>query len=653
MICTTILRKEDLARVADLEMAEIRLDKLDLTMDEIDEVFLSDTPLIATCRVDGDDYKAARRSFAKLERAILAGANFVDIEIEMPKSVSKDIEHVAHENGTTVIRSYHNFEKTPSSEELLEIAGKCKYHGGEIVKIAVKGSSEEDFARVAALYDHFEKGTLVAFNISTDESSKTRIDALRHGAPFSYAAIDEDSAIFGQMTAESMSKAVYGPAGIDFRKVADAIQMPASKSFAQRAIILAALAEGTSVLSHYTPCDDNEGAIKVAEKLGARVERIGHELIITGISAEPGCLDLTSLNVTESGLLARMMMGLLPSLCKGDITIEGEKSLATRHLAGSQEMLAKVGVTATSDIVPITLKGTPKTGRKTIDGSHSSQLISGLLMSLPLLPGNTTLTIENPKSIPYMFITLDVMKAFGVKVKNELSGGQDFIESDGNWDLCTEIEFQIYGNKKYSSAKIDLEGDWSAAANFLVAGAIAGKVTIAGVDTTSLQADLSIMDILMDAGAAMSQTDGAKGVITVQRAPLRAFDVDANNCPDLFPIISILAAFCEGDSHIKGVMRLVHKESNRADTIMEMLRGLGVEVKTEGDEMTITGHSLASRSLGGMMLHGGKFSSHKDHRIAMALSVAGLLTDSPVVIDDTACTAKSYPGFIEDFSLLK
>ncbi|MCF0174448.1 MAG: 3-phosphoshikimate 1-carboxyvinyltransferase [Bacteroidales bacterium] len=649
MICTTIHRKKDLKRLAELEMAEIRLDLLNLSLDEIDEVFLSDTPLIATCRADVDDYESARRSFTLLERAILAGANYVDIEIEMPKAVSKDIEHIAHENGTSVIRSYHNLDCTPSFEELKEVAQRCRRHGGDIVKIAVQGYSQEDFDKVAKLYEVFDEGTLVAF-CTGEQATATRVDALRMGAPFTYAAIDEEAAISGQLPQNSLAGDIYTTS---FISTDEPIRMPASKSFAQRAIVVAALAEGTSVLSHYTPCEDCQAALSVAQALGARVQKIGDELIITGIAAEPGCLNLQSLNVSESGLLARLMMGLLPTLCSGEVTINGSGTLEARQLLGSKEMLGCFGVKANSETVPITLSGTPQTGHKTISGRHSSQLISGLLMSLPLLKGNTTMVVEDPKSIPYMFITLDVMKAFGVRLKNELSGGQDFIDSEGNWDLCTEIEFSIYGDKRYKSAKIDLEGDWSAAANFLVAGAIAGKATIEGVDTSSLQADLSIMDILMDAGAAMSQTDGSKGTITVQRAPLTAFDVDANNCPDLFLIISVLAAFCAGKSHLKGVKRLEHKESDRAEAIVSMLRNFGVEVEVEDDEMTITGHSLAYRSLNGMMLHGGRFSSHKDHRIAMALKVAGLCTDSPVVIDDTECTKKSYPGFIGDFNKIR
>jgi 3-phosphoshikimate 1-carboxyvinyltransferase len=218
--------------------------------------------------------------------------------------------------------------------------------------------------------------------------------------------------------------------------------------------------------------------------------------------------------------------------------------------------------------------------------------------------------------------------------------------------------FKVKGGQKYKAADIDLECDWSAAANFLVAGAIFGKVELEGLDTTSLQADLSIMDILMDAGASLSQLDGDKGNITVQRAPLKAFSIDASNCPDLFPIISVLAAFCQGTSRIAGVGRLANKESDRAKAIVDMLTQMGVEVSVEGDEMVIEGHSLAQRLLPSVvpstpaLLKGGTYTSCKDHRMVMALKVASLGADSPIVIDDETCVAKSFPQFNELFSRL-
>jgi 3-phosphoshikimate 1-carboxyvinyltransferase len=270
-------------------------------------------------------------------------------------------------------------------------------------------------------------------------------------------------------------------------------------------------------------------------------------------------------------------------------------------------------------------------------------------MALPFADRNSTVVVKDPKSIPYMFITLEVLKKFGIKTGNEMLGGRDFLESNGDWSLCTEMVFKVKGGQRFKATDIDLEGDWSAAANFLVAGAVFGKAVLQGLDTTSLQADLSIMDILMDAGASLSQTDGDKGVITVQRAPLKSFSVDASNCPDLFPIISVLAAYCQGTSRLAGVGRLANKESDRAKAIIEMLTQMGVKAHIEGDEMIIEGHTLVQRILNGNVLKGGSYTSHHDHRMVMALKVASLGADSPITIDDEQCVAKSFPQFHQIF----
>ena len=185
-----------------------------------------------------------------------------------------------------------------------------------------------------------------------------------------------------------------------------------------------------------------------------------------------------------------------------------------------------------------------------------------------------------------------------------------------------------------------------------VAGAVFGRTEIAGLDMTSLQADLSIMDILVDAGASLSQTDGDQGIICVQRAPLTAFVTDVSHCPDLFPIVSVLAAFCQGRSRIAGVDRLAHKESDRGQAILQMLSQMGVEASVEGNAMIIEGYPLAQRCLTGRLLKGGKYTSWHDHRMVMALKVAGLGADSRIEIDDEECVGKSFPDFMERFSMI-
>ena len=690
MICTTIQNKnyeQILSALEQCEMAEIRLDRCSLTAKETDELFTSDIPLVATCRIDeiasaepslqdlpqqSREIKAMQIAEKRLVRAIEAGARYVDVEIEAQKQMSKRVRQAAHENGTIFIRSYHDFEGTDSLEALKAIVEKCVYHGADMVKIVTLAQSEADIDKILALYQWCREekasgnerigalsdGGLIAFCMG-EEGRSSRLDCLKFGAPYTYAALtEEEAAAPGQWATAPMRRTVYG----DFPFIdSEPLSMPVSKSFAQRAIIAAALADGTSHLRGYTPCGDNEAALQVARNLGAEVNVNGNEVTINGISAQLGGLNLPELHVGESGLLTRMLIPVMAQLSPDPVSFTGEKTLLGRPLTGAKEIMdafeadvipSEVEESPSIVRVPLTVKGPLKAGRAEISGKHGSQLISGLLMALPFAEKNSSLIVHEPKSIPYMFITLEVLKKFGIKIGNDMLGGPDFLASDGDWSLCTEMVFKLKGGQKYKAADIDLEGDWSAAANFLVAGAIFGKAELQGLDTTSLQADLSIMDILMDAGASLSQLDGDRGNITVQRAPLKAFRVDASNCPDLFPIVSVLAAFCQGTSRLAGVGRLANKESDRAKAIMEMLTQMGVRACVEGDEMVIEGHSLAQRLLDNCLLKGGLYTSHHDHRMVMALKVASLGADGPISIDDEQCVAKSFPQFHEIFDKL-
>ena len=678
MICTTIQNKtaeQILEALEKCEMAEIRLDSCVLSARETEDVFTSDVPLVATARISeimknepalqdlpeaSREAKAVQIAEKRLVRAIEAGARYVDVEIEAPKQMSKRVRSAAHENGTVFIRSYHDFEGTDSLEALKAVVEKCKYHGADIVKIVTTAGSEADVQKVMALYDWKgdeapAAGELIAFCMG-DAGRQSRIECLKKGAPYTYAALsEEDAAAPGQWPADEMCKAVY--ADFHFIESSEPLYMPVSKSFAQRAIIAAALAEGTSHLKGYTHCGDNEAALQVARNLGAEIELNGTELTITGISASLGSLDMPELHVGESGLLTRMLIPVMAQLSAAPVKFTGEKTLLNRPLTGAKEMMEAFESTVTSDTdpirVPLTVNGPLKAGRAEISGKHGSQLISGLLMGLPFAEKNSSLIVREPKSIPYMFITLEVLKKFGIKIGNDMLGGPEFLASGGDWSLCTEMVFKVKGGQKYKAADIDLEGDWSAAANFLVAGAIFGRAELEGLDTTSLQADLSIMDILMDAGASLSQMDGNKGSITAQRAPLNAFQVDASNCPDLFPILAVLAAFCQGTSRIAGVGRLANKESDRAKAILEMLTQMGVKAEIEGDELVVEGSTLVQRLLNGNLLKGGEYTSHHDHRMVMALKVASFGAGGPITIDDEECVAKSFPQFPDTFSLLK
>ena len=657
MIVTSIQNKElqeILDLLPELEMAEIRLDRCALEDEEIEQLFSeSDVPLIATCRL-AEEPQAPQI----LELAIKAGAKYVDLEMEAPAAVGRRIREACREWGTVLIRSYHNFENTPALPVLRSLVDRARQFGGEVVKIVTTATSEADNETIKALYQEAGSGSLVAFCMG-QEGRPSRLEALRQGAPFTYACLSEEEATApGQWTTRAMREAVYG--GFRFIEARN-LPMPSSKSFAQRAIIAAALAEGTSRLSGYSPCGDNESALAVARALGADVKVEGPLLCIRGIGAKAGCLPIKEIHTGESGFLTRLMIPILSVLSGEPVRVSGEKTLLNRPLTDAHDIMAAYGVRLYPEeqtgprkndcYLPLKVAGPLIPGRADVSGKGGSQLLSGLLSALPMAGDKSVLYVHEPRSIPYLFITVDVLKKFGIRMGSEMEGGDDFLETQ-DWSLCTGVNFRIKGNQRYQAADFAIEADWSGAAPFLVAGAIFGDVEVTGLDTRSLQADISVMDILMEAGASMSQLDGPDGPIHVKRAPLSPFHTDLNNCPDLFPMVAVLAAFCPGESHILGVERLRHKETDRAAAIEAMLSKMGVPVTIEEDEMTITGMGLTRRLATGRLLRGGEYPSYGDHRMVMALKVASLGADSPVVIDDTACVSKSFPAFNEMFDKL-
>ena len=659
MICTSIQNKDaEQIRQAlpGLEMAEIRLDRCKLSYEEIDNLFSqTDIPLIATCRLSEDP-----EAPELLERAIVAGARYADLEIEAPAYVGKRIRQACRGNGTVLIRSWHCPEENPSVETLLQKMETCRMYGGEIVKIVTPSARSR--GAVASLYNHAPEGTLVAFCMGED-GQDSRLEAIRLGAPFTYACLPGEPSAPGQMETKAAASAIYG----DFHFIdASGLRVGASKSFAQRAAIFAAIAQGESRLEAYTPCGDNDAALDAARAMGAGVSVDGDSVIIKGIGATPGCLmGLEEIDAGESGLLARLLVPLMAQLSDGGTRITGRGSLLKRPLSDAHDIMAAYGVRLypesgepdsrrTDCRLPLKVVGPVIPGRADVPGRGGSQLISGLLAALPLSAGKSTLYVHEPKSIPYLFITQDILGKFGIKTGSEMEGDDDFLKTQ-DWNYCTGITFKIPGGQRFHAANLEIEADWSGAAPLLAAGAIFGSVEVEGLDTRSLQADISILDILMDAGAGISQLDGDtpwKGPVHVYRSPLNSFDTDLSNCPDLFPTVCVLAAFCPGESHIAGASRLRHKETDRASAICTTLQKMGVDVSLEDDVISVRGMSLPRRLATGNMLRGGEFSSFGDHRMAMALRLASLGAESPVAIDNPDCVNKSFPNFNRIFDEL-
>ncbi len=390
---------------------------------------------------------------------------------------------------------------------------------------------------------------------------------------------------------------------------------PASKSVAQRAIAIASLAHGQSEVLHPGHCDDVEAAIGVCRALGARIERIAGGLSIEGGISTPK----QPLNCNEAGLSIRMFAAIAATL-SDPVTLTGGGSLANRPMGIVEESLAALGVKCrtANGYIPITVQGPLPGGHSKVDGSLSSQVLTGILIASPLAKSDVRLTVSNLQSQPYIDVTTDVMGAFGVAVVNN-----------------SYEEFTIKSKQEYKPTRFTVEGDWSGAAFLLVAGAIGGSVRVSNLHSDSRQADRAILDALRLSGAGI-RISGT--TVEVYRAPLRAFTFDATHCPDLFPPLVSLATYSKGTTIIKGVSRLRVKESDRAATLMEEFGKLGVRITIHGEDMAVEGNAT----------NGGTVHSHGDHRIAMATAIAALPGTGVVEIINPEAVAKSYPEFFED-----
>ena len=397
------------------------------------------------------------------------------------------------------------------------------------------------------------------------------------------------------------------------------ITPPSSKSYAQRAIALALLAEGRTVLRNIEFCKDTRSALKCIETLGAKVEFIDESTIAIEGGLNPKS---NTLYVGESGLATRLFTPIA-SLNRSPITIQGEGTLLYRPMTMMVDPLRQLGVTVRDGggYLPIEVQGPIHGGEITVDGSISSQFITGLLLALPLAEEDTTLHVTSPVSTPYIDMTIDTARRFGIEI----------MQNEGDY-----TQFFIEGNQKYTPTDLAIEGDWSGASTLLVAGAIAGEVTVKNISTLSKQADTAICRALERAGAGLIIEQDS---ITVSKRDLRAFEFDATNSPDLFPALAALAAAAEGESVIIGTERLRHKESDRAETIRSEYEKLGIEVDiSEENIMKIRGGEINPATV----------FSHNDHRIAMSLAVSALRCKGEVRIENAECVEKSYPTFFED-----
>ena len=387
-----------------------------------------------------------------------------------------------------------------------------------------------------------------------------------------------------------------------------------SKSMMQRAVASAILAEGITIINSPCTSDDSKAALDIARSLGVLVS--GDSALT--ITRKPELLAPNEITCGESGFCARLFPPIL-GLISENIKINGRGSLTKRPMDFMVQPLHELGVeyALTDSKLPGELSGSLKGGSILIDGTITSQFLSGLLMALVKAKEDSVVQVANLKSKGYIDLTLDVMSKFGVHVEHQ-----------------NYRDFRIAGNQHYKPCELTIEGDWSGAAFHLVGGAINGRATLSGLQIESKQPDKEILKAITLAGGTISTSITG---VTATSGKLQGFDFDATDCPDLFPPLAVLAANCKGMSRITGINRLFTKESNRAESIMYVLRNVGIQAQIKENTMHITGGEIS----------GGSIDSKNDHRIAMMGAILAINAKHPIEISNTSSVNKSYRDFFQ------
>jgi 3-phosphoshikimate 1-carboxyvinyltransferase len=412
----------------------------------------------------------------------------------------------------------------------------------------------------------------------------------------------------------------FVPNSIDIKVV----EAPASKSFAQRILLASAFSNQPLEIKNLGSCDDVLHIKSIVKQLGATIIENENSIIVTGKTIheyKKNKTTLTELNCGESGLGIRLTTSIVAAI-GGDFIISGEGSLLNRPLTQFEDFLPKMGInfSLNNGQLPMKLSGSLKGGEYTVNGSLSSQYISGLLMALPLAKENSILHVNSPTSKPYIDVTLNALEFFGIKIINE-----------------NYTKYTILGNQDYipKAKTIKVEGDWSGAAFWVVYGLIKGSITIRNLNRVSTQADIAILDIIKLVNGNFSWENDN---LVISKGQLKPFTFDATHCPDLFPILVVLASAITGTSTITGVHRLKYKESDRGLVLETEFKKLGLKVKINGDNMDIIGTGY---------LNSGTIDSNNDHRIAMSGAIASALTKEGITILNANCVNKSYSEFWE------
>lgn len=410
-------------------------------------------------------------------------------------------------------------------------------------------------------------------------------------------------------------------------KLTGKVTVPPSKSLAHRAVICAALADGKSRLTNIQLSDDIIATAEAMKIFGATIEIEPDGLSVQGIGKQEKKQTERTIDCNESGSTLRFLLPLA-ALFDSPARFTGKGNLGSRPLTIYQKIFEEQGIAyqQTPEILDFIVNGKLKAGSFKLEGNVSSQFITGLLFVLPLLNGDSSLILTTPlESKGYVDLTLAVLENFGIQVHHD------------HYRV-----FKVRGNQHYQTRNCRIEGDYSQAAFFLCADALGSRIHVNGLESDSLQGDKAVLDILGQMGVAFSNEH--QGILGTVKHSLSAATVDASQCPDIIPVVSLVAALSKGRTVIANAGRLRIKESDRLAAVAKELNALGASIIEKPDGLIIDGvHQLKG---------GATVWSHKDHRMAMMLAIAATVCKEPVIIKDSDCVAKSYPGFWKDFNRL-
>lgn len=402
---------------------------------------------------------------------------------------------------------------------------------------------------------------------------------------------------------------------LDLQELQGNIAVPPSKSMAHRSMIAAALCQGTSRISNLSFSQDMEATLHCISLLGATVQRGADYVEITGNGGDFPPVSQV-MNCSESGSTLRFFIPLCTH-CPGEVQFTGRGRLMQRPQEVYRQLFQEKGLSFQQVEENITISGDFTGGEFVVDGSVSSQFITGLLFTLPLLKEDSLLTVTEPfESRSYVELTRQTLADFGVKTQ---------------WQ--GENTLSIPGNQTFVAGDYVVEGDCSQAAFWAVLGAISGNIRLSGIRPDTLQGDRVIFEILQRAGAKFTEEQGS---YVYEKSPLKGLDIDLADCPDLGPILMVLGLFAQGQTRIFNAGRLRVKESDRIEAMVSEITKMGGKIKVEEDSIFLQHSTLQGSD---------KLISHNDHRIAMAMSVASVASGQSICLEEAESVEKSYPDF--------